>query len=424
MNTLVPSSNIFPQSNTSITKNIGNDLCVQSNIVNYIHYGKEGIANVAQVSKDKSASNNPSIGGEPFSTIGDAIEAIVKTNSKGITILLHPGVYEECIVIPDDTNLDALCPYSSVVTQSSIESTTDIVTMGNNCKVTGIAIVGTLSLHVAPYSIVRGVVFPGKTSTLSKLKHCTIALRSLETTKSEYMHMYCIHFEGGGAPSDGYIVVQGVVASCTTTGHESIAKGLYVSGPSTVTVRESNFMATSLYQSIGAEVCHEDASLVMRVTHLSGETADVSQTKGLLTLGSTTLAHSNANGLDFVLASMCYIYTACYQGKLLHQKGWLFPGSTTLLEEMDPSVAPRIYIAAPSIAKRLHVSASKAPGKNGSVKVDMYRNGSIALSCTLHEYSLAAVQITSTTLCVNDSISFFVSGTGDAENIVVQVQIV
>lgn len=377
---------------------------------------------IATVTKDSPPAANPAIDGPAFSSVRAAIDAIRSGSRTNITIVVYPGTYEETIVLPDTTTLQAQSSGTVTMSQSNIVRSVDIVTMGNNTKVSGVNVQGTLGSTVQAYAIVRGVVFPGATSVNSRLEQCTISMQPNNTVKADYLHMYGIHTEGGGKLPVGNTIIDNVTSSCSCSGLLTITNGLYNTGPTTYIAANSTFVANIATKAIAIDSTNASASVTIKDSSADGDTADISQTKGVLALSGTTLHNSTANGLDFTVLDGGYTFVLSYKGPLLNQSGWMAPGSTTL-QQATVQNAPKVYIGSRTVGKSFRIKALKAAGSGGKVQVDLYKNNTLTLSSSISDNATDSTASTSTTLQVNDYISFFLSGTGVSEDITVQLQI-
>lgn len=253
--------------------------------------------NIAIVSKqgdDKSGA----IGRYPFKTINGAISAINSIGATGITIVVYPGVYDESIIMPPGNSLKGVSLLTVTISKQNVTSNTTLLTMGENTRVEDVNLILTSTNHVN----LTGVAFPGTTSQTAKLRTATITIDNSTASANGTSNVYGIHSFGTAVPTDSTSAIRAITTTVNSIGL-GINRALLVdTNTHNFYCRDINLVVNRTSGSgtfIGAEVNQNGAQLGLRLASIQGATADISQTSGVITIGSTNLINSNANSLGF-----------------------------------------------------------------------------------------------------------------------------
>lgn len=249
---------------------------------------------VTQSGNDSTAS----IGGYPFKTINGAISAINSIGGTGITILVYPGIYDEKIIMPPGNSLRGVSLLTVIIRQQNMTSNTTLLTMGENTRVEDVTLMLTSTNHVN----LTGVAFPGTTSQTAKLRTASITVDNSTASTTGTSNIYGVHSYGTGNHLDNADAIRSSVITVKSAGLGTKRVLLVNTNSHRFNCRDNNFLITSAGGSgsyIGAEVNQSGAQLVIRASTIQGITADISQTAGNLTIGTTNLFNSNANSLGF-----------------------------------------------------------------------------------------------------------------------------
>ncbi|MED3995544.1 hypothetical protein P4647_12895 [Peribacillus frigoritolerans] len=254
-------------------------------------------ANTAFVMKTGNDSE-ATIGGSPFKTINGAITAINATGATGITIYVFPGIYDEKIIMPSGNSLRGISSLTVKIRQQNVGVNTTLLTMGENTRVEDVTLLLTSSNHVN----LIGAAFPGTTSQTAKIRNTSITVDNSTASTTGTSNVYGIHSFGTGNTTDSVVAVRASEITVNSAGL-GIKRALMVNtNTHRFNCRDSNLLITNAGGAgsyIGAEVNQVGAQLVIRASTVQGVTADVSQTAGILSIGTTNLYNSNANNLGF-----------------------------------------------------------------------------------------------------------------------------
>ncbi|MCM3546883.1 hypothetical protein [Priestia megaterium] len=327
---------------------------------------RPNIALVTKLGNDSTAS----IGGSPFKTINGAISAINSIGATGITILVYPGIYDETIIMPPGNSLRGVSLLTVIIQKQNVTSNTTLLTMGENTRVEDITLMLTSTNHVN----LTGVAFPGTTSQTAKLRTISLTVDNSTASTTGTSNIYGIHSYGTGNLSGNNDAIRASIITVKSAGLGTKRVLLVNTNSHRFNCRDTNFFITSAGGSgsyIGAEINQSGSQLVIRASTIQGITADISQTAGSLTIGTTNLLNSNANNLGFstVLQPPTIIWA---------DPGSLPKGAVRFYRPGSSSVSTTeifIRLSQKCLLKSLNVRSLTGPGVSNTDTWTIRRNG-------------------------------------------------
>jgi len=236
--------------------------------------------------------------------------------------------------------------------------------MGENTSLEDVTLQLTSNSHVQ----LRGILFPGTTSATAQVRSITLTVDN-STAGAGSSNVYGIHSNGSGLPGMEIATVQGSSITVNSTNSGS-KRGILIDTFNDFHVQDTNITVTGSGSSyIGVETAN-NGLFTARASSVGGATADISQTSGTLTLGSTLLINSNANGLGF--------NTETFTSNIIWaDSGTLPPGTRYMRPGTETPSANEITIQAPQnlIIKSLGVNARIAPGGGKTDTWTVRKNG-------------------------------------------------
>lgn len=317
---------------------------------------------VDQVYGDDSSGE---INGLPFLTISAALAAA----DPGDFVWIFPGIYNESIAIPAGVTVVGIASNAVTIQQIGVTDTTDLVTMGENSQLQNVTLQLTSDADVQ----LRGIVFPGTTSATANVFFAQLTVDNSGAT-APTSNIYGVHSNGTGLPTIEVSAVHSSSINVNTNG-SGTARGILVDTANGFNVNDTDILVTgSGTNSIGVETNDPGAAFVATSSNISGTTADISQTLGSLTVGSTNLVNSNANNLGFS--------TNFIPGTIL----WADPTYPLILFGtplyMRPGTSPSnisgdifLPVSQQFLAKSLSVNAAYPPGGTETTTWTIRRNG-------------------------------------------------
>lgn len=362
------------------------------------------------------------IGGNPFSTINGAISAINALNAQGITILVFPGSYEETVTIPDGNAIKGVCSSNIIISKLNVTSNTTLLTMGENTTVEDVSLLLTSSEHVR----LIGVAFPGVTSQSAKIRGVSIEVDNSSAVSGGTSNVYAVHAFGTGLPDISIDNMSDSTIITRSAGLGSKRAILVDTNPQNLNCRNSALLTTNAGgagSSIAAEVNRSGARLNLIGCSVDGQTADLSQTAGTLTIGSTNMIHSNANGLGFSTAEQPPLFFWAQPGVIGLGTSYYRPGTASLT-----STEVFIQMNQKCVVKTLNIRSLSGPGIGTTVVWTIRKNGAdTPLTVSLNGSETAALnEDVSVTFHEGDNLSLKVSASllSTVADTVVQVAIV
>ncbi len=377
-------------------------------------------ANTATVTKSGNDST-ASIGGNPFQTINGAISAILASNAQGITILVYPGTYDEVVTLPDGNSLKGISA-STVLISKDVSSNTTLLTMGNNTTVEDVTLTLTSSAHVD----LTGIAFPGTTAQSASAKSVTVQVDNAAAGTGGTSNVYGVHSFGTGNPTIGTINLINSSVTVQSAGLGNKRGILMDSNPQTFNCQYSVIQSVNggvAGSYIAAEVNRTGASLNLIGCTLEGGTADISQSGGNLTIGSTQLINSTANSLGFSTFGQPSIFFWAQPGVIGLGTSFYRPGTASLT-----GTEVIIRISQRCIVKTLNIRSLVSPGIGTTVNWTVRKNGAdTGLTASMNGLQNSAINDdVSLTYEAGDTLSLKVSTAliSTIADTVVQVEIV
>lgn len=296
--------------------------------------------------------------GNPFLTITAALAAA----QPGDTVWVFPGTYNESFTIPAQVSVIGLSNKSTIIEQT-VSANTDLVTMGELSSLQNV----TLNLNSTAHVQLRGVVFPGTTTETAFIADTFIIVDNSTAGAVGTSNVYGIHSIGAGLPPENITTINNTSITVNSAG-TGTKRGVLVNTVSGINIKDSAIVVTNAGGAgtfIGAETNSANSFINIRTSSSTAPTADISQTLGTITLLSTTLGGSGANGLGFSTKNSPVILDWSNPGALpafvVGETLWMRPGSSTAAAN---SVAPTasIEVKVPTIVRQVSVRASVAPG--------------------------------------------------------------
>ncbi|WP_420973732.1 hypothetical protein [Bacillus thuringiensis] len=377
--------------------------------------------NMALVTKSGDDSTGV-IGGRPFRTINGAITAINVASVSGILIFVFPGFYDETVTVPAGNYLRGVSAGAVIIRKQNVIENTTLLTMGENTRVEDISLLLTSSSHV----VLKGVSFPGTTSQTSRLRSVIITVDNSTASSTGSSNVIGIHSFGTGLPDESASIIRTVTATVRSSGLGIKRTLLVDSNVHSMRCRDVNFTCTNVGGSgtyIGAEVNQVGAQLTIRMGSIQGTSADISQTAGVLNIGTTNLINSNANSLSFNAVQQPAMIIWADPGSLPN-------GATRYYRPGTSSVSTTevfIRLNQKAVIKSLGIRALSGPGGTNINTWTIRKNGSdtsLAVSLTGTQVSNINSSV-SVSFQAGDSISLKVvtSATTAITDTVVQVDV-
>jgi len=304
--------------------------------------------------------------GSPFLTINAALAVALP----GDVVWIFPGTYAESFTIPTGVTVRGLAT-KAVTISRSVAVDTDLITMGENTRLEDVALVLTSASHVN----LRGIVFPGTTSATAKLRTATLLVDNASAPGAGTSEVYGIHSNGTGTPGEEISAVRACTITVNSTGLGA-KRGILVDTPNDFHIRDANIAVTNTGggSAIGAETNNAGALFTTRTSTISGNTADISQTLGTMTIVTTDLLHATANGFGFSTDISPSLIVWADVGTLPAGTNFMHVGTDTPANEMF------VRTNQPLLVKSLSVRTRTPPGSTDTWT--LFKNG-IATPFTL-----------------------------------------
>jgi hypothetical protein len=303
--------------------------------------------------------------GTPFATINAALNAAFS----GDTVRIFPGTYNESFTIPNGVSILGI-DLASVIISLNTTTATDLITMGENTRLENVTLSLTSSNHVQ----LRGIVFPGTTSTTAKVRTIVLTVNN-SGAGAGTSNVYGVHSTGTGTPAQQTSALRASTVTVNSTGAGS-KRGILVSTANNYHIRDSNVVVTNsgTGSAIGVETNNASAAFSAHTSTISGTNsntptaaADISQTLGSITIATTDLINANANGLGFSTAVSPTIITWADAGLLSAGTNFMHVGTSSPGNQMF------VRCPQPLIVKSLSVQTATAPGSTDTWTV--FKNG-------------------------------------------------
>ena len=297
--------------------------------------------------------------GLPFLTVGAALAAA----QAGDFVWVFPGTYNEDLTIPNGVAVSGVAASNVIIQQLSVVADTDLITMGENSSLENVSLKLTSNQQVN----LRGIVFPGTTSVTAHWSNSSLLVDN-SGAGAGTSNVYGVHSTGTGLPS---IEISAAITTSITVNSTGLGvkRGILVDSASGFNINNVDILVTGGSDSIGVETNNASAAFSATSSNIGGDTADISQTLGSLTVTSTNLIHSQANELGFT--------TSIAPGNIVWvDQGSILPGSTLF---MSPGTATssttESFVPASQkfLAKSIAVHSDSAPG--GLATWTVFQNG-------------------------------------------------
>lgn len=200
--------------------------------------------------------------------------------------------------MPPGCSLRGVSLLTVTIRQQNVTTNTTLLTMGENSRVEDVNLLLTSANHVN----LVGVAFPGTTSQTAKLRTTSVIVDNSTALTTGTSNVFGVHSFGTGNPLDNFDAIRASVFTVKSAGLGTKRVLLVNTNVHRFNCRDNNFLITSAGGSssyIGIEVNQSGSQLVVRASTIEGITADISQTAGTLSIGTSNLFNSNANNLGF-----------------------------------------------------------------------------------------------------------------------------
>jgi hypothetical protein len=324
-------------------------------------------ANTATVTKSGNDST-ATIGGNPFQTINGAISAILASNLQGITILVYPGTYDEIVTLPEGNSLKGISA-ATVILSKNVSATTTLLTMSNNTSIEDVSLQLTSASHVG----LIGIAFPNTSTQSASARGVNVTIDNTAAGISGTSNVYGVHSFGTGLPSIGISNLDDSSVTVRSAGLGN-KRGILVNVSAqkfncrNSVIQTANSGGAGSY--IGAEVNQTGAFLNLIGCTVGGQTADISQSAGTLTIGSTQLMNATANTLGFSTYGQPTIFVWAQPGVIGLGTNFYRPGTAALTSS---EVVMRI--SQKCIVKKLNIRSLVSPGLGTTVNWTVRKNG-------------------------------------------------
>jgi len=193
--------------------------------------------NVAIVDSVYGNDYTATVGGLPFQTVNAAVNSV----SSGQTVLILPGTYtlSSRIILPSGTTLTGISLQTCVL-QMNVTSSTNMITMGENCRVEYLTI--NLTCTGSANVTLNGILFGGTTTQTSKLRTCVLNVSNSTMPTSGTYTVNGILANGTGTLSNTNFSFNSIKASTInvySNGGGNI-RGILISNSNQMSLRDTN----------------------------------------------------------------------------------------------------------------------------------------------------------------------------------------
>lgn len=301
--------------------------------------------------------------GAPFLTINQALAVA----QPGDVVWIFPGVYNESITIPTGVKVRGLATDAVTIQRLAVVAATDLITMGENTSLENVNLMLTSSAHVQ----LRGVVFPGTTTETAKLINVSLLVDNSGAGAGS-SNVYGVHSTGTGLADFEFATIRSSAIRVNSTG-TGAKRGILLSSASGLNANDVDIIAEGGSNAIGVETNNAGALFAVSASNIAGDTADISQTLGTLSVTSTSLENSEANGLGFDTAiapgSFVFVDPTTLPAPTV---GDVFMGPGTVISSGTELFIP---ISQELLVKAMAVYAVTEPGFGETTTFTLRRNG-------------------------------------------------
>jgi hypothetical protein len=320
------------------------------------------------------------------------------------TVYILPGNYDGPFVIPSFIGVRGMDVKGVTLQLLGVAGPTDLITMGESCRIEDMTLRLTSSVHTT----LRAIVMPGTSNVTSALRVLQCFVDNSSAPSSGSSDVVCIACIGTGSSAPGFQTARGSSFTTTSAGAGS-KRCVLVSSSAGFRSRDCNFIVNGSTGPTGGtwygvETSTTGASFTTRASTISSSCptgascADISQTSGIISISSTNLLSSNANGLGFTCSIAPPSYLWSDPGNLPNGTNYLRPGTAN-----STTTEAQILVSQKCLIKSLTVVARVAPGVGSTSTFTVRKNGVNTLLTT----SLAGTNAMSQNLVV--SVSFAMS---------------
>lgn len=350
------------------------------------------IGNILLVDAVNGNDATASVSGSSFLTVDAAIAAA----TSGQEIHVMPGTYNLSagITMPSGVSLRGADTGTVFIQMLSVVADTTLVTMGTNTRIEDV----TLKLTSSEHHTLKGVVFPGTTTSSAKLRTLVLTVDNSGASDAGTSNVYGVHVAATSTPGRQVSAIRAVTVSVASAGlgnkrgilADTSACNFYTRDVNTIVTRTGSGAGSY----IGVETNFAGIMLAYDAGSIEGFSADVSQTLGSIELGPVNLINANANALAFTPTVISTAYVFADAGGLpSNATRFMRPGT-------DPVAASEIFIRVPKKTVILGISIRAISGPGGAL-VDTWtvrKNGadtglavSLTGAATLNENSAVSV---------------------------------
>jgi hypothetical protein len=275
----------------------------------------------------------------------------------------------------------------------------------------------TLNLTSATNGVVlKGIDVLGSAAQSAKLRTAVV---NVSSTAAGAATVYGI-YSAGTSTTD--LTSSDFCRACTLNVHYAgtggLCRGIYLGGANRINVRDTNiFVRDGVFPStediIGCETDHPSAYLQIKTSSVYGAKADISQTRGAISIVSTELVNSTANGYGFRTNTspifMDFGVIGNFKSNTLTPLGYLMPGTLNTADVIS-SICHIPFYRNTLINGAVFSSTIPFTGSD-HVHMNLYRyNSSLTASTLMYRAEINATS----TLTYVDGISSYSLYTGDS----------
>jgi hypothetical protein len=371
--------------------------------------GTVAFGNVIVVDQIKG-TNAGTIDGNAVQDIETAIAKVVASGRTGVTIWVMPGTYNISagIVIPNNTTLKGVTLQGCIIQRTAVVANTTLITMGANSRVEDF----TLNLTSASNVELKGVYFPGTTSTSAKIRVCLINVTSTVVALTNIVSGI---FSDGTTTNPSVVLSTNAVQRTTTnvkssTSGGGIVRGWYFTGPLQFSIRDAVIFASGI-NSIGVESINTSSFIIIKTATVAGDLYDIKQPAGLtvqnsgIQLTATDLINANSDDNGFSVNIESANFSFSIFGNFVNATHYLFPGTQNYNQLLDTPVGvpfPQNVIIFGGM-----LSAVVPSTMNGSVTIYLYNSTSSTSLSNPTEFSSISINNATRVSIFNNKSSTF-----------------
>lgn len=286
-----------------------------------------------------------------------------------------PGTYTGPFTLPNNAAIRGISLATVILAVTGATGNTDLITMGESCRLQDV----TLNLQSSQHVELRGIVMPGTSTATSKIRDVVLNVDNSTASAGGTSNVYGIISTGTGIPNAGVQTLRGSTFNVASAGLGN-KRVVYIPSASSIRARDANFILTGTGNTggtwYGVETAAVGASFNVITSTIQGNgptgatTADISQTLGTIGISTSNIINSNANNLAFtsILAAPTYLWAD--PGQFPNSIRYMRPGSGT-----SSSSIVQIRVSQKCLIKSLSVIAQTGPGAGQTGTFTIQRNG-------------------------------------------------